>query len=222
MADKKTTKKRAIVEEVSAEPTEAPKTSIETDHEKSGLEPSQALKGDPLKKVEAPTPPPGPMKDNKVSLKLVVFITAFVAVIVGGLVGGVIVFVNGTKNNDASASPTPDPALASPTVEATPSPVPVDKKKYTVDIQNGSGIGGQGAAVQKILTDAGFKVGTVGNAKTFDYTKTLVQVKSSVSKDYIATLEGALTKNYVLDKTAELPDTSKSEVVIIVGSEKAK
>ncbi len=169
----------------------------------------------------ASTPPPQPIKENKVSLKVVIFLTAFIAIMLGALIGGVMVFISGVNQTDGVAvTPSPQANLPSFTPEPTPTPVPVDKKAYTINIQNGSGIAGEGARAAALLRQAEFTVGAVGNAATFNYTDTIIQAKATVSREFLSELETALEETYFVADRQELADSSSVDIIVIVGSEK--
>ncbi len=239
MADKdEKKKKRAVVEEVVETPNEGSTTEMPHDETLIQHEAQEVTHPEEHTEVEHHTHvehhelhdeehlhesgpmqvPPQPMEEDKVNIKFIIFLTAFIAIILGGLAGGLIVYL--TNTSPKTNGPAPSPLFASSEPVASPSPAAVDKTKFTADIQNGSGIAGQGAAVQKILTDAGFKVGNVGNAKTFDFKKTVVQAKDSVDADYLKALTDTLSKSYSLDVTQKLATSSASDVNIIVGSTK--
>lgn len=117
--------------------------------------------------------------------------------------------------------PTPEPTTK---LEPTATPEPVDLSKYTIQVLNGSGVTGEAAKLKTALIDAGFKVGSTGNADLSDYTKTQISASKSVDKAYLKKLEETLEKTYVLDSSA--PSTGSTpqgaDVVITIGSDKAE
>jgi hypothetical protein len=72
------------------------------------------------------------------------------------------------------------------------------------------------------LTTAGFKVGSTGNAATYDYTKTIIKTKSTVEAAYITSLSTALGKTYLVDSAQTLASTSADTVQVVIGSSKAQ
>lgn len=232
MADKEEKKKhRAVVEEVQEAPAnvetpdvkeETPNPETESKKEEEQPEETKLVEhyhtADHMHAASTQTPPQ-PMKEEGMNIKFVIFLTAFIAIVFGGLAGGLIVYL--TNTSQKQAEPSPSPLFASSEPVTSPTPATVDKTKFTINIQNGSGIAGQGAAVQKILTDAGFKVGTVGNAQTFDHKKTVIQAKDSVSQDFLSALSDTLSKTYSLDVTQKLATSSAADINVIVGSTKA-
>lgn len=166
------------------------------------------------------TEPVPQVQEQKTNVKLVIVLTAFIALILGGVAGGVLVFISGMSQDSlvAEASPTPVATVA-PT--STPAPE-VDKQSVTVVIQNGSGIAGEGGRMSQLLTTEGFKVGTVGNASSFDHEETVIQAKDTVDKAFLELLSKTLSEKYKVGNNEKLTTTSSSDIIVIVGSEKAQ
>lgn len=203
-------RKKVVVEEVlESQEKEAPKEEPNKE-----LPKTEESKEPENKKVETQEPIHAAPKFN------------FLWIIIPGLlillalVGGVFVYEKGVSNQrEKLAEKTPEPTfVSSPT--PTPTPSKVDLSKFTIAIQNGSGIPGEAIKVQKILTNAGFKVASTANAKTYDYTKTVIQAKKSVEEAYLSQLRDSLSKTYVLGDSQTLSDKEKADVVIIVGKTK--
>ncbi len=163
--------------------------------------------------------------DNKSSANFNIFWIILPGVmLLGLLMGGIIAYssgINKLKSNEENtitkASPQPTIiAAASPSA----SPVPkVDLTKYKIKVLNGSGIKGEAGKVKDLLEKAGFTVESTGNTKTYDYTKTIIQARDDVSKDFLTQLKGALGKSYVVDEKAQtLSASSKDEIIITVGT----
>lgn len=119
------------------------------------------------------------------------------------------------------AQPTP---TLEPTEEPTPTEAPVDLEAYTIKVLNGSGITGEAAKTKTALIDAGFKVGTTGNADNSDYTQTVISVKKSVPEGYVKQLKEQLEKSYSVEPSVEtLSDNPEGiDVVVTIGSMGAK
>ncbi|HVF68954.1 MAG TPA: LytR C-terminal domain-containing protein [Xanthomonadales bacterium] len=120
------------------------------------------------------------------------------------------------------------PATNKSTVEVTEAPAaiaptkkPVDLSLYTIQVLNGTNTSGVAAKVRDQLTTEGFKVGSVGNAKTDDFEKTEIAVAEKVEKEYLDKLKEILSKTYVLGEVTALASGS-SDVVITIGSSSAK
>jgi hypothetical protein len=110
-------------------------------------------------------------------------------------------------------------ATAVPTVSPS---APIDLTKYTVSIFNGSGIAGEAGKAKTLLTTAGFKVGTTGNASTYDFTKTIIKAKITVDTSFVSALSAALGKTYLVDTTQTLATSSADNVQVVIGSSKAQ
>ncbi|HKC04271.1 MAG TPA: LytR C-terminal domain-containing protein [Patescibacteria group bacterium] len=141
--------------------------------------------------------------------------------LLGALLGGIVFY---QRSLQSGSEPTP---TASPATEATMAPsaspsAKLDLTKYPINVQNGSGIPGTASSAKDLLIKAGFKVSSAGNAATYDYTDTIIEVKSDVPADFISKLKTTLSGIYSLGTSKTLPDSSKDEVVVIVGSSKAQ
>lgn len=141
--------------------------------------------------------------------------------LLGALLGGIYFYQKGVKITDQTMTPTPSGTEISPVPSASPEAT-VDLTKYTVNILNGSGISGEAGKVKTLLEDAGFNVGNTGNASTYDFKETIVKAKKDVDQAYLVKLVETLSKNYKVATTEELPDSSKDEVQITVGSSKSE
>jgi hypothetical protein len=87
-------------------------------------------------------------------------------------------------------------------------------------VQNGSGIPGEAGKVKDLLTTAGFKVSSTGNATSYDFTKTVIKAKVDVPAAFLTQLTTALGKTYTLDSNQALATSSANAVIVIVGSSK--
>jgi len=92
----------------------------------------------------------------------------------------------------------------------------LDPSKIAVDVENGSGIRGEGAKLADALRKDGFRIANVGNAHSFDYDATEIHVHSSATP-----LAGERVRSALALKTATVrPDpgaSAASDVTVIVG-----
>ncbi len=140
--------------------------------------------------------------------------------LLGALLGGIYFYQRGI-NLPSNPEPTPtESAVATPA--PTEAPATVDLTKYPVHVMNGSGITGEAAKVKAVLEGGGFKVSTIGNASSSDFTKTVIKVKSDVPASFVSQLSTLLSKTYLLDTNQTLATSSADKVQVIVGSSKAK
>lgn len=139
--------------------------------------------------------------------------------LLGAILGGIVFYQKGV-NRGASEVPTTSTPSPSTTPSASPS-AQVDLTKYTIAVLNGSGIAGEAGRVKELLTSAGFKVGSTGNATTYDYKKTVIKAKSTVDTAFTTILIQTLSKTYLVDSLQTLSDSSTDTIQVIVGSSKA-
>lgn len=139
--------------------------------------------------------------------------------LLGALLGGIVYYQGKVSEEGVAASPTPTQTIQP--AEETPAPsAKADLSKYSIAIQNGSGIAGEAGKVQKLLEDADFKVSGTGNADSYDYEQTIIKAKSTVDEAYLAELEKALSETYEVGKKVTLSSNSKDDVIVVVGSSK--
>jgi len=141
--------------------------------------------------------------------------------LLGALLGGIVYYQRSIKPV-SEATPLP---IATTEATVSPSASPsgkLDLTKYPINVQNGSGIPGTASSAKDLLTKAGFKVSAAGNADSYDYTDTIIQVKSDVPADFVTKLKTTLSGIYSVGTNKTLPDSSKDKVVVIIGSSKAE
>lgn len=118
------------------------------------------------------------------------------------------------------SSPTATPV---PTAVPTPTPKPVDLTAYTINVLNGSNVTGEAGRLKTKLVNAGFKVGTTGNADNNSYTNTVIEAKKDTNQEYLSALIAELKKTYLIDANITTLRTSNtSDVIVIIGSSTAK
>jgi cytoskeletal protein RodZ len=129
--------------------------------------------------------------------------------------------VNLPATDTASTQPTQDssqtstPTATDPATTQPATPVPIDKQSFTIRVSNGNGLKASADKVGNILTTAGFKVVSVGNAGSYGYKTTIIYYKSG--KDTQANMvKDALSSRSV---STELSTTLKTyDILVIVGS----
>ncbi len=201
---------KRVVEEVKDEP--------EPEIQKSEPEPEEVVAKEP----ELIEEPPEEKPQKGYSTKAVVLVAVITALLVGALAGGIYVYMNGisqleTSEEETESLPTPT-ATAAP--EATPTASPegeVDLSEFKVSVLNGSGKIGEATKVKNLLTKAGFTVGSTGNAKTFDFTDTVIETKEDVPQSAIDTIKEALA-DYSLEVGEALTASNSFDIVVTVGS----
>lgn len=153
--------------------------------------------------------------------KIILLILAVILII--GLAIGTIMNTNNEKLSFMKLNTkTRETVVLSPTQAPSPTPTTtaIDKTSLTIQVQNGSGESGVAGVMKDLLIENGYE-GTIdtGNADNYDYTETIVKVKStkaSIEEE----LRTELSKNYtVSEEKEELEESSEYDIVIIVGSE---
>ncbi len=152
---------------------------------------------------------------NSISWKkifLYTFVAAGIGVII--LLACLYIFKNYNVTVEKKAA---SKELTLPSTAPTPTTAEVDKEAYSIVVLNGSGIAGEAANVQKLLVDAGFKVGEIGNAESQDFTDTEISATKDVDQEYLDELEKALGNRGDV-KVVKAPSTQTDDVVVTVGS----
>lgn len=175
-----------------------------------------------------------PKRAHSPKRKAFIYVILFILIIGAAIFAGNY-FLSQKTIPEATPSPTPTPTVeVTPTPTAEPSATPSGKltptpsgkvtptstsKSLDIEVLNGSGVSGQAGKVATLLKNAGYTVTSTGNAETFDYTKTVIQIKKS--KNQLATqLKTDLAKEYSVDpKIQTLAETADSDAIVIVGTE---
>jgi hypothetical protein len=153
--------------------------------------------------------------EKKGSIPLVMWVVIVLTVAFLVSFGIIFAFRGGTPNISVSTGVSPTSTVA-PTAAITPTPE-VNKKDLKIQVLNGNGEKGVASAMKTVLESKGYTVTDTGNAGTYDYENTEIQVKTG--KEQIAeTLKTDLTGKYeavVSDK--KLDASSVYDIRIIVG-----
>jgi len=111
---------------------------------------------------------------------------------------------------------------ATPTPTSTPIPTPtpaIDRKSLQIEILNGSGKAGAAAAMKKLLEEKGYTIAGTGNAKSYDYAKTEIDIKAEKAS-MSSVLEADVVQEYSVGTvTATLKNSLPYDAVVTVGKE---
>lgn len=127
-----------------------------------------------------------------------------------------ILFFGGEQTTKPTQSTTP----TSPPPSPTPTTADIDKAELSIQVLNGSGTRGVAGTVKDILVENGYneEIAT-GNADSYDYTETVIQVKKG-RDDIFSTIKEDLENDYTIAAKPEtLPEDSEYDAVVIVGQE---
>lgn len=147
-----------------------------------------------------------------------IILMILIIVPVGFLTFGGLLFFTNDFNLD-SLNKKSEKSIKLPQISSTPTKVEVDRKAHEIEVQNGSGIAGEGAKVKEILENEGFSVGAVGNADNSSYTETIITVGSEVSEEFIDELTKVLEERGAVGTIEKFATGEDGEVRVIVGSE---
>lgn len=123
--------------------------------------------------------------------------------------------LSGFNTSEQKAIPSPTPT---PSVSPEPSVSP-NLSVLKVQVLNGSGVTGAAKEIAQKLEALEFQTVETGNADANDYTKTQIQMKSSVSESVYEQITKELNE-YVTEKGDALADSSSFDIVVTLGSEK--
>lgn len=147
-----------------------------------------------------------------------IILMILIIVPVGFLTFGGLLFFTKDFNLD-NLNKKPEKSIKLPQISSTPTKVEVDRKAYEIEVQNGSGIAGEGARVKEILENEGFKVGVVGNADNSNYTETIITVNEKVEDEFIDELTKILEERGAVGKIEKFAEGQEGEVRVIVGND---
>lgn len=182
-----------------------------------------------IPKSESPVKPSDPLTDFKEKMseeekpvsdapprKNFMWPILFVVFLALALLAGIFIYKQGVNKGEEINVVTLTPT---PTVAPEPSKAEIDLSKYKIEILNGSEIDGEAGKQKDNLEGEGFKVSSIGNAENSDYTKTIIQAKEDVDKDFLDKLKSVLEKSFVVGETEGLSEDADSDVIVIIGSE---
>lgn len=95
--------------------------------------------------------------------------------------------------------------------------VTIDKESISINILNGSRKAGVAGAMSKSIENAGFTNVTTGDSKTI-YQLTTIFIKEK-GEDFKSSIEEVVKKSYPKATTKTNPESSKFDVIIIVGKQ---
>lgn len=151
-----------------------------------------------------------------------IFLVTFLATLLAFLLaGGIYVYLTKTKALDSvkpNVSPTLTPLASSIPVATSTPQANVDLTTFKISVLNGSGGIGIATAAKQIIEKAGFKVASIGNAESFDFTDTIIQVKPGVEASVVAKLKDALSAKYSVKIGTSLDVANTYDIVVTVGS----
>lgn len=111
----------------------------------------------------------------------------------------------------------------SPTISTTPTNIPtpiptINFDLLKIQVLNGSGVAGEATKVSTLLSQSKFKVAKTGNASNYDFVKTEIKVKNSISSTITDLLIKSLESQYVSTISAvKLDDSDEYDIKITTG-----
>ena len=219
---------RQVVEEVVPQVDDVPTPAPQETPSVEGFEAAVQVPDTP--QVQEAAPPTTPINQNinysdKPSFFKLLLLTVGVALGVAITGGSLYVYFSGIskvksnvpeKTPSSTLPPTATPFASSDT-SASPSATP-NLGSYKISVLNGSGKIGVASDVKTILAKAGFTVTSTGNAQSFDYTSTIIQVKPNVDASVVDILKKALSGSYQVKVGDKLDLSNSFDIVITVGS----
>jgi hypothetical protein len=216
--DAKKERKKVVVEEITQEAETQPTIEVPEEtppHVEPGIHEEAVTKPEP-EVVSSPSVSFQPPARTGPSPLLIIIPGLF---LLGALLGGIVYY---QKNTASFTKPETTVVTVQETPATTASPAPTaDLTKYEVKILNGSGIAGEAGRAQDLLEKAGFSISSVGNAPSYSFTKSVIQVSSDVEEGFVTKLSESLSEDYQVDtKTQAVPASSEDKVIVIIGSSK--
>lgn len=164
--------------------------------------------------------------NTSLPLKVILPIIVILAII-GALLGGIYYYKTSLSENDTSTSDENEKEITAPTQSPQPTESEeseqeeVNLEEFKVNVLNGSGIAGEAGNAAELLENEGFGAPKTGNAKSYDFTTTQVELKETVPESVYNKVKDALSENYIVEKSEDfLDDASSFDIVITVGTKK--
>ena len=196
-----------------------PKTIKEQEME---LDPLQYLAKNPLDTNHPLVPSITPLNIEeekrspvtKAPVNTVVLAVIIGAVIIAGLfVGGLLV---SNRSLPFMSSPTPVPTPTT-TPTPTPTPTPLDLSQFSLQVLNGTGTPGQAGEVQDLLEEVGFEDVDTGNADSYDYQLTQVQLHPQTPSQLYQAIQDSLGEDFSATLSSQLEEDSEFDAIVITG-----
>lgn len=133
-----------------------------------------------------------------------------------------VIFTTEQPSPTAVLTPTPSPTNT-PTPKPTINPIDkatgLDRSELSVEVQNGSGTAGAATKASDFLKSLGYRVLSIGNAPSYNFAATTIEVKAAKST-FLSLLKKDLSTNYTIGTTsASLSATASADALVIVGRE---
>lgn len=178
----------------------------------SGLIHSNNVSGsdDTTSRLEIKNSHPVVVNQSFLVKKIIIILSLCIFVVLFLIIGGKTLFSPNRNQLDPNTSLTPTTIL-------TPVPT-INFDSLKIQVLNGSGISGEAAKVTDFLSQNKFKVTKTGNASNYDFVKTEIQVKNSISESVTDLLIKSLEKEYVSTISAiKLDDSNEFDLIITTG-----
>lgn len=165
---------------------------------------------------------PGPIYQESTGGKNAKWLWLLIAlIIIGALlfayVRGIGPFGQLKKGQMVQESPSPVSFVASPSPAATSS-ANIDKSQIKIRVLNGSGTAGVASSAKDFIESKGYKVVSLGNAATYDFTQTVVKLKNSVMNIKDVLVSDLSGKYSVKVSSTPLEASDSADVEVTVGS----
>lgn len=165
---------------------------------------------DSTTRLEIKSPQPVIINQSSLSKKIAIILAVCIFLVAGLLISSKKIF---NRNTD----------YVSPVVENipqnTPTPIPtINIDSLKIQVLNGSGITGEATKVSTLLSQNKFKVANTGNAPNYDFVKTEIKVKNTISSTVTDLLIKSLENQYVSTISAiKLDDSDEYDIKITTG-----
>ena len=154
-----------------------------------------------------------------------IFVIVALILILGAIIGGGVLAYRSIGNKPKVSKPTPTQAAVKPTSTpmptSTPTPAEISLLDYKIQVLNGSGVAGQAVVVRNLLEKEGAKEVTTDNADSFDHKDTEVKLKKEAGEKAFTKIKEILA-DYTVIKGSVLSKTSSYDIIITIGTKKAK
>lgn len=162
------------------------------------------------------------------------FVILLITLVVAGVIaGGIIISRKAIKQQEEVEKPgieqlpesseTSSPSTLTDSSVASESSTPTELQRSALKIQvlNGTGEYGVARTAREILEEAGYEDIDADNAESFDYDKTVIQIKDD-KKKYLEMLKKDLEEKYALqEESVTLDKESEFDAIVIIGGDKA-
>lgn len=173
---------------------------------------------DDQQQASAPSPIYQQSQERNAKWLWILIAVIIVAALVFAFFKGIGPFAQFKLKDTNTSVQTPSPQAASSPSPESSSGAQLNKSDAKIRVLNGSGKAGAASSFKDFLEKKGWKVVSLGNAQSYDFSQTVLKFKESFT-NFKDILTNDLSDNYSVEEASDsLEATDSADIEIIIGS----